>query len=482
MANRYWVNGSGNWDDYLNHWATSSGGTSGGTPSEITTGGDFTGGSGSWGMGIGVTYVDNHLHIDATIIGGATLGWNFSPVYLSIYSVEFDITNSNNTGTFYVYIGSTRSVDINNTNGHKQVFITHVGGENMFVTFESGAICDFDNGSILEYLSILPTTSDNVFLDSNSGLSGQTITLNASAVFNDFTSTTGVSFTIINSFNGLDCYGSLTFESGITYAGDVEMFATSAGEQITTGGATLGGISFYGIGGGWALQDDLLMTDSAFYIENGTFDANDHNVTANDFYFYADTGYNPTVIMGSGTWEATGNSYVWFLDQYSGEYITIMPETSTIKLSNSSTTQKIFAYYDDTSTITGTTYYNLWLTGSGTGVFQIWGSNTFNEFRIDTPPHTILFNGGETSSVNSFVVSRTNNNVITINNYDTTTQHNLSKSSGTVICDYLDISNSNATGGATWYAGSHSNDTTNNDGWIFTDPTWYNKGNFLGLF
>ena len=48
-------------------------------------------------------------------------------------------------------------------------------------------------------------------------------------------------------------------------------------------------------------------------------------------------------------------------------------------------------------------------------------------------------------------------------------QHTLSKSSGIVNCDYLDLSNSNATGGATWYAGSHSVDTTNNDGWIFED-------------
>lgn len=48
-------------------------------------------------------------------------------------------------------------------------------------------------------------------------------------------------------------------------------------------------------------------------------------------------------------------------------------------------------------------------------------------------------------------------------------QFSLSKSGGVVSCDYLDLSNSNATGGATWYAGSHSVDTSNNDGWTFTD-------------
>ena len=44
---------------------------------------------------------------------------------------------------------------------------------------------------------------------------------------------------------------------------------------------------------------------------------------------------------------------------------------------------------------------------------------------------------------------------------------NLSKSSGAVVCDYLNISNLNATGGAVWYAGRNSIDTTNNNGWIF---------------
>ena len=47
-------------------------------------------------------------------------------------------------------------------------------------------------------------------------------------------------------------------------------------------------------------------------------------------------------------------------------------------------------------------------------------------------------------------------------------KHTLSKASGTVNADFLDISNSNATGGALWYAGGQSLDTTNNSGWIFS--------------
>jgi hypothetical protein len=47
-------------------------------------------------------------------------------------------------------------------------------------------------------------------------------------------------------------------------------------------------------------------------------------------------------------------------------------------------------------------------------------------------------------------------------------EHYLSKSSGKVECDYLDIKNSNAVG-ARWYAGNHSVDSGNNTGWRFRD-------------
>lgn len=68
--------------------------------------------------------------------------------------------------------------------------------------------------------------------------------------------------------------------------------------------------------------------------------------------------------------------------------------------------------------------------------------------------------------------------ILDITSNESENQFTFSKSSGIVKCNYLDISNSNATGGATWHAGSHSNDTVGNDGWIFTDMTHTVNDNF----
>lgn len=61
--------------------------------------------------------------------------------------------------------------------------------------------------------------------------------------------------------------------------------------------------------------------------------------------------------------------------------------------------------------------------------------------------------------------------------------HTLSKASGVVACDYLILSNSIATGGADWYAGSNSVDNGGNVGWIFDDPPAPvgGTGNFLAV-
>jgi len=326
----------------------------------------------------------------------------------------------------------------------------------------------------------LPTSSDDVYFDTNSGLSGETITITAPGQVQcrNFISTTGVSYTLNSTTDNIDVYGSLTLESGITTTGYLcfNFWATTPGHTITINNATLDGdINFEGVGGIWTLQDDLLTTGKIIQ-ENGTFDANDHNITAGtiDIESWQEENIS-TVYMGSGTWECK------FFNNYSLPYgtefcATIYPETSTIKLSNLSGLASS-PYFNGA----GFTYNNVWLTELGTdgnpiefdGYYDNYAiSNTFNNIKLE-PGVTVSFGQNATNYLSSLTAIGTVTNPIVFTSHYVSgdaglTQSILSSSSEIIDCDYLNLSNSNVIGGATWYAGSHSDNTTNNNGWLFT--------------
>jgi len=344
----------------------------------------------------------------------------------------------------------------------------------------------------------VPTSADNVFVDSNSGFSsGGTITLAVgNRNMNDFTSSVGHSYTIDGGTNSanFNIYGSCTLESGFTFSGNggLSFQATATGKTITAAGATLTTINFYSAGGGWTLQDDMVAND--LYIQNGTLDANGHNITCHGYYFYATTGNTPTINMGSGNWIISSNDVddndsgggVWWVDENNSQTVTFNPSTSTIKLTDSTANSKTFFHSIDGVAGGGHTYNNIWFSpGSGTGSLIIVGSNTFNDFKDNgTAAHSILFTHGTTTTVTTFTVTGSAGNLITINS-DTTATHSLVKSGGGVIsCDYLSIQHSVATPGSTWYAGLNSTNnqgvSTAGSGWIFTAPPAL--GNMLLMF
>ena len=113
--------------------------------------------------------------------------------------------------------------------------------------------------------------------------------------------------------------------------------------------------------------------------------------------------------------------------------------------------------------------YNCTLDQAGLGQLTITGSSTFNDIINSVQPATVRFTAGTTTTFNNFNLRGTAGNLITISSATAAT-HTLSKASGTVSCDYLSITNSIATGGASWYAGANSTNVSGNTGWIFTAP------------
>ena len=97
------------------------------------------------------------------------------------------------------------------------------------------------------------------------------------------------------------------------------------------------------------------------------------------------------------------------------------------------------------------------------------------------PASTISFQAGSTTTVTNFTLAGTAGNLVTINSTVSGTRFILSKASGTVTANYLAIKDSEATGGAYWYANNGTNiNLGNNIGWDL--PPEQNNGQFFMFF
>lgn len=310
----------------------------------------------------------------------------------------------------------------------------------------------------------LPSYSNSVVIDENSGLSGGTLSVNSTVNCIDFTSRTAYSYTLAVVAGGdFGIKGSLELESGITFTdvghyGAITFTATTTGKTIDIAGVVLPlAIVFSGVGGGWTLLNDIEISYGNLIFDNGTFNADIYDVIAVTVAINRSTTHSPTILMGSGIWQISSS---WTVTKNLGGTLTIIPETSTIKLVGSGGTISFNGG--------GELYNDLLFSGATGSIFSIGGSNTFNDFTVDSSPQTLKFEYGSTTTiVNDPDISGTPGNLNTLNTSYGKTSFNLSKSSGVINCDYLDISYSNAIGGAQWYAGEHSLNTIGNDGWLF---------------
>jgi len=322
--------------------------------------------------------------------------------------------------------------------------------------------------------SAVPTDSDDVFLDGNSG--AVTVTLSGTQFIKSLTCT-GFTGTFDQASALLLCYGSITLASGMTYSGTTSsiFYLLGSGAQTITsnGKAFPGQLRCQASGGTYTLQDSLSADGIQHQI--GTFDANNFNVTL-AYMNSSDTSQARTLTMGSGTWIINGVSNlitsdekVWNVDITN---LTLNQNTSTIKLTNSSNTNIIFAGGGDT-------YNNVWLArGTSTAINTFSGSNSFANFKDDgNVAHSIKFTDGTITTITSLIINGSFGNVITLTG-TSTGGWTISDSTGTNTVDYCNISYSTATGGASWVA-THSTDGGNNTGWSFGSIASYSPASLL---
>ena len=303
-----------------------------------------------------------------------------------------------------------------------------------------------------------PTSSDDVFFDGNSGVVTVTRDSGISNANNlNFTGFTGT----FAGANDTQVFGNFTLGSGMTYSftGNLNLVNLTTYSITTNGVSISSGLLFGGGdesgGGTCTVQDDITCT-GVIQITKGTFNANNKNITCQSMQSSGTA--TRTINMGSGTWTMTG-AVNWSCTGATG--LTLNANTSTIKLTDATSSTKTFGG-------NGYTYNNLWITGAGTGAYIIAGSNTFADFKIDTPPHTVSFTAGTTQTVSTFTVNGSSGNLITLQSTSAGSAWTLSKSSGTISVTYCSIKDSTGTGGAIFNANDGTSvNVSGNSNWNF---------------
>jgi hypothetical protein len=231
---------------------------------------------------------------------------------------------------------------------------------------------------------------------------------------------------------------------------------------ITTSGKTINfnSTNFNGVGGTWVLQDAMTLGSTRILTHtNGTLDLNGKTLTVGTNYTTSTGTKNLT--FNGGTLVCPGVTTTAFNNAAPTNYTTTAG-TGTGTISMTGATAKTF--------VGGGSTFNCTLNQGGAGALTITGANTFTNITNSVQPASVLFTSGTTTTFTNFSLSGTAGNLITIGSV-TAASHTLSKASGTVSADYLSISQSNATGGAAWYAGANSTDGGSNSGWIFAAST-----------
>lgn len=310
----------------------------------------------------------------------------------------------------------------------------------------------------------VPTASDDVFFDANSG--AVTVFLGTGNPVCRNLTLTGFTGTLDNnSAGGLTVSGDLVGASTMNFANwDVTnaMLCNGVSKNITSNGGTWPRMRIDSTAS-YSLQDALLCSGNLTL--DGTFTTNNFNVTCGQVS-NASSGSTGVISMGSSLWTingAGGNAASWNIGDAS---ITVNAGTSTIKITDTSNTST-------TNNFGSRSMYNLWFDRGGSTAFnRIDGSNTFNQFKdTGTAAHEIRFLNSSTQTIADWQVNGNPGQLITIRSTGGSTQHNLVKSGGGVVSSsYLSVINSVATPGTTWYAGTTSTDAGNNSGWIFTAP------------
>jgi voltage-gated potassium channel Kch len=266
-------------------------------------------------------------------------------------------------------------------------------------------------------------------------------------------------------------YGSPTFSGTMTLtaSASAQQFNGNVTQNITTNGITIDfpiTINQSGAGSFKLLGNTTIGSARTLTLTAGTIDLNNFNLSTG--IFSSSNSNARTLTFGSGTFTIAGSGTSW--NAATATNFTINGGTGTISMTSGSA--KTFAGG-------GASYPKL--NQGGAGSLSITGNNTFADITNTNPTACTIIFPNATTTVSEFNASGTSGNLLTLARTGASGTFTLSKTSGVVGVNYISVSNSVATGGATWYAGANSTDAGNNTGWIFANAPM-SSGNMFFMF
>lgn len=389
----------------------------------------------------------------------------------SIRSVAFGTGNLTLTGTGTVYTtGATPSTGYTQT-GTPNVYITSTGSTAISVVAASNNTVNspifFVTGGTYTLTTFAATTNRIAYIDFT-GFSGTwLVSTGTSGVLSygyKLSSTMTVSGStslIIGNTLASPAFNSTLQSSGKTIPFPIVFFSNATSSNPVK------------------LIDALTSTNtvalSNVTTTNGSIDLNGQTLTCLAFSVSAVTTATRSITFNGGTIVVTATSAIAFNNLATTSLTTSAGSGNGI-ISMTNAAAKTF--------VGGGATYAAALNQGGAGTLTITGSNTLGDITNTygtTGATSILFTAGTTTTFGNWSANGTAGKLLTIGSV-TAASHTLSKSAGTVSADYLSISRSTATGGASWYAGANSTNGGNNTGWIFTSAPLTKFFNFFAFF
>jgi hypothetical protein len=526
MANRYWVPGgiTTNWSDTSN-WRTLSGGTIVAAPPGINDGARFDGASGSGTVTLDISPTVQSLSFAPTTSFAGTFAFGTNTVTLNSTGTVFvGSTSMTVTGTLQIILTETTPSATART--LSPAAVTEANSISFRVTGSTGALTlstgsyrniDFTDGTNpTGYGGALggnaPTVYGNFKASTNmtqnpasnsitfAGAIAGTRTINTAGVtfdrpftFNSTATTatdvvwqlqdaltSGASRTCTLTAGTLDLNG-YTLATGIfsssnsntrTLAfGDLgKIVITGSGTTVcntnTATGLTVTGNKFIQLDYGLGVGTRTITGASVATAIEGTNLLNYYFSSGSDtITFTNNCAYNTINFGFFGAFTGTLTNNAIFIYGNFAVSSSMILTSGTNALSFKSTTGTVLLIEPNGQTFNNPITFD--------GINGVWAFTT--ALTMGSTQALTLVNGyvrlaeSVTSTVGSFVTTGTNQKYLGSRLLGT--QATISAESGTNTVSYLTIQDSNATGGATWYAIDPTNvNAGNNTGWIFRDP------------